>query len=196
MLGKSERQVRYLIRQGKLEAKKEGKRWRIDSDALPLDEAERQRLGQRLDRAREQVESAFAPAAKAVGGEGEARERYSVRRLAAFEAGRALYRELAAALGEEHEAASLLLQALTELTQGCHAFRPEDKIRAFDEARRLAAAATARLFVATDERGEAFAGRLEQELIPKIGGLVAAQEKGRKRRGRFDRFGSGRGTRG
>ena len=38
--------------------------------------------------------------------------------------------------------------------------------------------------------------QIEQELIPKIGGLVAAQEKGRKRRGRFDRFGSGRGTRG
>ena len=76
----------------------------------------------------------------------------------------------------------------------CHAYRREEKARCFSEARRLAATATAHLFVAQDVRGETFAARLEQELIPKIGGLIAAQEKGRRRSSRFERFGSARGT--
>ncbi|MCG8425133.1 MAG: helix-turn-helix domain-containing protein [Proteobacteria bacterium] len=34
-LGMTERQVRYLIKRGSLAARKRGKRWLIDSDALP-----------------------------------------------------------------------------------------------------------------------------------------------------------------
>lgn len=195
VLGKSERQVRYLIRQGKLKASKEGARWRIESENLPLSQAERQQLGDKLATAREQVAAAFEPLAKATEGTDAAKttERYSVRKLAAFEVGRELYRELTATLGESHPATAVLFDALVHLTQGCHAYRPEDKARSFGEARRLAATATAHLFVDQDGRGEALAARLEQELIPKIGGLVAAQEKGRRRSSRFDRFGSPHG---
>ncbi len=41
VLGKSSRQVRYMIQQGQLKAVREGKGWRIDADSLPLGEAER-----------------------------------------------------------------------------------------------------------------------------------------------------------
>jgi hypothetical protein len=65
-LGESERQVHYLIKTGRLVAKKgEGGRWFIDSDALPLSDAQRQAMAERAATARQAVEKAIAPLEKA-----------------------------------------------------------------------------------------------------------------------------------
>ncbi|MEE8524949.1 MAG: helix-turn-helix domain-containing protein [Thermoanaerobaculia bacterium] len=191
VLAKTPRQVRYMIRQGRLKAERQGKSWRIDSDSLPLGDAERQALKERLDVARGSVDAALEPVAKALdkSAKGE-EERYSVRKLLAFETGRRLYQELAAGSASEQPGLQALFDGLVQLTQGCHAFRAEEKAGHFRAARRLVATATAHLFLCGDERGAEVAAKLEQELIPKIGGLVAAQEKGGRKSSRFDRFGS------
>lgn len=193
VLGKSERQVRYLVRQGSLPARKEANRWRIASEDLPIDDSRRETLRQRLDAARGEIESALDPVAKALAeagdDKGEANERYSVRRLSAFETGREIYRDLLGASVAE-PARTALFETLVQLTQGCHAFHSEEKAEHFRSARRHAASAIAHLFLAADEGGEPFGERLEQELIPKISGLVASQEKGRRRSQRFERFGA------
>ncbi len=49
-LGKSQRQIRYLIQQGELEAEKKEGRWRIDSRSLPLSEGQRAALQRRETR--------------------------------------------------------------------------------------------------------------------------------------------------
>ncbi|HRC85320.1 MAG TPA: helix-turn-helix domain-containing protein [Thermoanaerobaculia bacterium] len=82
-LGKSERQVRYLIAQGHLPATKQGGRWQVDSSELPLSEGRRQALEGQLGAARTAVERALAPLAKAVGAPAERRS-FSVRDLEAF----------------------------------------------------------------------------------------------------------------
>lgn len=192
VLGKSERQVRYMIRKGELAAKKEGKRWRIASDDLPLDDRQKERLHARLASAREALEEALEPAAKAVGARGKRGEAYSVSRLAAFEAGAEIYRELAAGQAADTPARDCLQNALLHVARGCHSFHAESKARAFDEARQLAATAVAHLLLPGDGDGLRLAERLEEELIPKLAGLVAANEKRGKRRSRFARFGGAR----
>ena len=68
VLGKSPRQIRYMIRQGQLEATREGKQWRIEGDSLPLGEAQRRALQERLEKARETFDHALDPVSKALEG--------------------------------------------------------------------------------------------------------------------------------
>ncbi len=66
VLGKSSRQIRYLIRQGHVRATKVGKSWQIESDSLPLDEKTRKSLQQRLHSAQTHIHAALEPVAKAI----------------------------------------------------------------------------------------------------------------------------------
>lgn len=191
VLGKSLRQVRYLIKTGRLAAAKDGGSWSIESSSLPLTEEQRQALVTRMTAAREALSQALAPADKVAGGEGEKRH-YTVKDLAAFQAGRALYREAEQILPPDHPACRLLRAALALVARGCHNFHPGEKVRRFVQARDLAATALTELLLPGGQDGErlgALADRLEQELIPKISGLVAALER-KSSRGRFERFGS------
>jgi hypothetical protein len=190
-LGKSERQVRYLIKTGRLSAAKQGGQWAIDSADLPLTEAQRQRLAERLRGAREAFDKGLDPATKAVAA-GDARRQFSVTDLAAFRVAMDIYRDLKKDLGKEDPACLHLGAALVQMACGCHSFQPTDKVGRFTAARELAATAVAELLLAAEEGdrpGRSLAERLEQELIPKLGGLVAAYEK-KNRRSRFDQVGS------
>lgn len=195
-LGQTQRQVRYLIKSGRLAARKEGGHWVIDSAALPLADGQRQAMAQRAATAREAVDKALAPAAKVAGGadpSGEkAKRHYSVNDFQVFQVGAALCRELRAAYGGEDPAAACLFAALLRLARGCHAFQPEEKAARFTEARELAADAVTHLLLAGDQQDaarRALADRLEQEFIPKLAALLAGQDKRTGKR-RQDRFGS------
>lgn len=199
VLGKSQRQIRYLIKTGDLCATKEGPRWRIDGADLPISDADRQALAERAQVARGAFEKGLEPVVKAAlsaPGDSAAREEtkrsYSVTDLRAFQAGEAIYREVRRDLGPEEPAVAYLFEALALLSRGCHCFHPKEKAGRFTEARELAATAVAALFLHDgdeDARRRSLAQRIEQEMIPKVAGLVASYEK-RSRQGRFDRFGS------
>ncbi len=199
VLGKSQRQIRYMIKTGELRAAKAGQRWRIDSADLPISEAERQALVERSQVARSAFEKGLEPVVKAalsapgdaVAGE-ERKRSYSVTDLRAFQAGEEIYREARRDLGTEEPAVLHLFEALSLLSRGCHCFHPKEKAGRFTEARELAATAVAALLLhdgGEEGRRRSLAQRIEQEMIPKVAGLVASYEK-RSRQGRFDRFGS------
>jgi len=204
VLGKSQRQIRYLIKTGGLRAAKEGQSWRIDGADLPILDAQRQALAERAQAARGAFEKGLEPVVKAAlsascdAGAGEDTKRsYSVTDLRAFQAGEAIYREARRDLGPEEPAVAHLFEALSLLSRGCHCFHPKEKAGRFTEARELAATAVVALLL-HDGDGDAgrrdLAQRIEQEMIPKVAGLVASYEK-RSRQGRFDRFGSAAGSR-
>lgn len=193
VLDKTPRQVRYMIRQEQLSAVRQGKSWRIDSASLPLSDEAKQALLERVGEARETFEAALAPAAQAVAdisgqeappADEPKTERYSVRKLLAFQAAEQVYGEMQGEATEVLEARHVLFQAVVQLTQGCHAFRSEEKATHFRSARSLAAESAARLYLSRASSAADWAHQLEQEVIPKIGGLVAAHEK-RRRRNRF-----------
>ncbi len=182
VLGKSERQVRYMIKTGLLQAEKVGGRWVIESSALPLSEAQRQALSGRVEAARSAFERGVAPAERVA--DGKQRRCYSVLDLDTFTLGLAIYRELRSQLGTDQPATVHLFECLRELTTGCHDFYPRDKAAHFAAARRACTGALVHLLVA-EESGDgpiaALAGKLEQELIPKVSSLIAGQERRRQR---------------
>jgi hypothetical protein len=129
-LGKSKRQVLYLIRNGSLPAEKIAGRWFIESDDPPLN-PEHQRSAERKQH---QLQAAVEEAL-AVEPEGEQPKRYSVRDLKTFQIALPLYHKACQALTEEHPASRALKRVLELLSQGCHRFDHSEKADAYRAAR-------------------------------------------------------------
>lgn len=110
LMGKTQRQVRYLIQQGRLKAGKANGRWQIDSEDLPLTAGQRQAAAARGEQLRHEVEQALAPATTASKKAGHVH--FSVRRLRAFQAGEPLFRDLVACIGPEASATRCLRESL------------------------------------------------------------------------------------
>jgi hypothetical protein len=200
VLGRSPRQLRYLLRTGRIKARKIGTRWVISSADLPLTDAQRQGLAERAAAVRQAVDQALSPVDKAIRGtvlipEGPPagkKKHYSVRDLEPFRQGEEVYRAIVAALGREDEAARHLFGALDRITRGCHAYEPRDKCRELSAARESIASAVTCLLIGAeseDPRRSEFADRLERDVIPRLSRLLAAHER-RSRRHRFESFGS------
>lgn len=122
VLGKSERQVRYMIRLGRLRSEKADGKWTIEEADLPLTAKQRGAMAGRVDTARAAFERAVAPAEKA---SSPARGRvYSVTRLMAFQQGESLYREVRRTLGAT-AATDLLFAVVGEINEAMAAsWRP------------------------------------------------------------------------
>jgi excisionase family DNA binding protein len=177
-LGKSPRQVRYMIEQGKLPAEKVEGRWRIDSEALPQAPARenaRQTAGKRRkERLREVVDEALDL-------EGGPERRYSVLDLKAFQVALPLYRRSLEALGEEHPASGRLRTVLERLALGCHRFEPKDKTSAYREAWDAASLAVCELVLAGGEQADTLRQALEQDLMAALAGLLRRMDRQRRR---------------
>ena len=93
-LGKSRRQIMYMIQQGRLEAKKVAGRWCVESDTLPLNAPQQRSYERKQRQFRSAVEEALDLEPE------EARPaRYSVRDLKAFQITLPLYRQTVATSG-------------------------------------------------------------------------------------------------
>ncbi|MBF0108654.1 MAG: hypothetical protein HQL76_05725 [Magnetococcales bacterium] len=199
VLGKTPRQIRYLIKSGTLKAKKEKGCWVIEEGSLPLSDSQRQTLARRATTAREAMAEATAPVEKVMAREPVATEKgvasrekekekktYSVTDLRAFALGEELFRAVERHLGGEDPAKMCLFEAMKMLCRGCHAFQPPQKEARFTEAREAAADAVTFLLLtgeANDAMRKDLARRIEAELIPKLAALAASQEKrSRKKR--------------
>ncbi len=175
LLGKSPRQVRYLIRTRRLAAKKEGGRWIIERDDLPLTAAQRRALERKRNELADVVETALGPRLET------GKRRYSVREMAAFQKGREAYRACRDALGADHCSTSALESSLVSVSRGCHRFLDGQKVDAYRDAREEAARAVALALLSEDEKADAVADLIEHELLPAVAGLIRRSE-GRKRR--------------
>ena len=140
-MGKTERQVRYMIQHGSLRARKVQGTWRIDSGDLPRSDPKKTADARRARQLRGLVEEALEVPE-------ELPRRYSVLDLKAFQIGLPLYRRASAELGEEHAATLELRRALALLAQGCHRYERADKARAYREARDAASLAACELVLA------------------------------------------------
>ncbi len=67
LLGKTDRQVRYLIQTGKIPAHKKGSRWIVRRDDLPLSPGQLTAAKQKTERAGRLAEEILRPDAKADG---------------------------------------------------------------------------------------------------------------------------------
>jgi excisionase family DNA binding protein len=173
-LGKTVRQVRYLIQTGALRADKSSGRWRIDAADLPLSEPQRAAVGRREHALRDAVE-------RGLGLDGPPPDRYSVRDLKAFQIALPLYRQGVELLGADHAAVAALRLALVQLAQGCHRFDHEDKANAYRAGRDAASLAVCELVLTGRGEAEPLIRSIEQDLMAAFSGLLRRLERRARR---------------
>jgi hypothetical protein len=166
-LGKSKRQVLYMIQTGRLPAQKIAGRWSIESDRLPRNEAQ-----QRADERKQRQLRAAVEEALEIPPESTRSKRYSVRDLKAFQIALPLHEKAVAELGAEHPATSCLKHVLEQLTQGCHRFERSDKAEAYRAARDQASLAVCELVLSKSAPADQLIHTLEQDLMASLAGLL------------------------
>lgn len=176
LLGKTQRQVRYLLKTGRIKAHKVSGKWRIAAGDLPLTEAQRQGLSDRAETVVQAATEAVEPVRKAASGD-EDRKRFSVTDLRAWKQGEPLYRRAAAQLGREHSATTRLRACLEALAQGCHAYGAHDKQARYGEARDMASKAVVELLLGDEDEATRvdLATAIEQELLGPIVDLLRSE---------------------
>lgn len=170
-LGKSARQVRYLVQQGQLEARKVGGRWRVTLDASASSPQQVSATARKQARLRAVVEDTL--------GLEPPRRRYSVRDLKAFSLGAPLHQRLCQHLDAQHPAVTHLRDMLDELAIGCHRYHPAEKAQSYRTARDAASRAVAALALEDAEHADAILQEIEQELMPALAGLLRRVERRR-----------------
>ena len=179
-LGKSKRQVRYLIDTGKLPAKKAAGRWFIDSKDLPLSDAQQAAA----DRKQRQLRAAVDEALE-LGDKPQSGRRYSVLDMKAFNIALENYRLLVERLGETHTACRALRSSLEFLSQGCHRFEHQAKAEAYRLARDQASLAVCELVIDHSTDASALIDQLEQNLMPAFAGLLRRFDRIQRNRQRI-----------
>ena len=166
-LGRTPRQIRYLIQTSRLKARKFAGAWVIESEDLPLSEGQAKALDRRERQFRAAVETALELPA-----ESERPPRYSVRDLKAFQVALPIHRAAVDQLGAAHPAACALRLVLENLARGCHRYERADKADAYRAARDAASLAVCELVLLASPEGDALITALEQELMGALAGLL------------------------
>ena len=174
-LGKSKRQVLYMIQIGHLPAQKLAGRWWIESEQLPLSAAQQQSHERKQQQFRAAVEEALE-----IEPERGRPRRYSVRDLKAFQIALPLQRQAQTELGAEHPATQCLKRVLEQLTRGCHRYERSDKAEAYRAARDQVSLAVCELVLTESAVADQLIHVLEQDLMAALAGLMRRVD-GRKR---------------
>lgn len=171
LLGKTDRQMRYLVCSGEIPARKDKGRWRIHRDDLPLGEGQERAQRQKDERAARLAEEILRPAAKG------SKKGFSVREIRAYREGAPIYRQIVAEVGAEHPSVVLLREAFMLLACGYHEFEGDKKALLYAEARHQASRAAMVLLLDGEEKYGELVGQLETILLPAVGGLIHQAEK-------------------
>ncbi|MEM7393038.1 MAG: helix-turn-helix domain-containing protein [Verrucomicrobiota bacterium] len=140
LLGKTQRQVRYMIKGGELPARKVRNRWLINRADLPLSEGRLKAMEVKRERALDIAEEVLRTSDKE-------KRVYSVCDLDVFKAGREICRDALNRLGQDHVAPGLLHASLLALGRACHQYAQRDKTASFGLARDRAAEAVVELLI-------------------------------------------------
>lgn len=182
ILGQSARTVRARLARGDLPGRKRGAQWLVPRDALPLSEAEHQRVQARAEKVRETVEAALPSRLTS------RRDRRSVVDEAAFRAIHHLRAQIASSAGSlgQRRAARALERALRWVVEGVNEWSPEAKRRCFTAARAAVSHACTALLVDVaippPEPVRGWVAALEQEVLPPLAGLCRSAERSQRDR--------------
>lgn len=172
LLGKSVRQIRYMIDAGTLPARKVGGRWVLDKATLPRSEGQRQAEQRRHDRLRNAVQEALDVPPR------DKRKQFSFRDLRAVQLMIPVYRGCEQ-LDPDHPSVHALRQALEELCRGCHRYQRNDKADAYRSARDHASRAACALALVGSRPAHELLDQLEADAMPALASLIRRTERAR-----------------
>lgn len=167
-LGKTQRQIRYLIQEGRLKARKDGGRWVVDSADLPLAGPRQEAQARRQDRLRDAADEALGP---------RPAKRWGLKDLKAITIGVPLYQRARDCFGDDALPTRELRAGLDLLAVGAHRFGATDKRDAYRGARDAAARAAMALLLAPGPEAETLFAEIERELMPAIVGALRRTER-------------------
>lgn len=168
LLGKSERQVRYLIQTGKLAGDKVGGRWRVSAEALGNLPERRAQAAEKREALRAIVERALPTGDVAP---------WSVRSMRAVRHALDLHRGLVEAFSAGSPEARAVAEALRHLVRGGHAFQRAEKRSAYQEARLATCDAVSALLLRGSTEALALVDAAESGLMPALAGLLRRSER-------------------
>jgi excisionase family DNA binding protein len=169
ILGKTRRQVLYMIEQGRLPATKIGSRWIIDRAHLQVDEEKHQRASQQQARLKAVIEEVLTAGPE---------RRYTLRNLKAVQLAAPIYRQLAAHGAGWEKAATHMRMCLDQLALGCHRYDRQEKTVAYRAARDAASLASMELLLCNDvAQADPLLDAIEQDLMPAFAGLLRRSER-------------------
>lgn len=172
LLGKSPRQLRYLMKTGALKGEKLEGRWVFDESTLPVSPAREKARQVKAEELTAAVHEALEPQLKSARARG-----YSATDLVAFRTGCALCRDATQKLGASHPAATSLRGSVVALGRACHRFHHREKTEAFALAREEASAAVAHLHIEGTDVARALADAVEKDYLTALVGLLRRQER-------------------
>lgn len=182
-LGKSVRQVRYLVKLGRLPSRKVAGRWLVQIPSTgTLPEAPPAESPSPKVFANQRKQAALRAAVEDALDLPPQPRRYSLRDLKAFQLGLPLYQQALDLLGPEHGACRALRQMLELLSRGCHRFDTADKAEAYRAARDAASQAVCELLLLPVSGSEVLVDGIEQDLMAALAGLLRRLQP--RRRGR------------
>jgi hypothetical protein len=158
-----------------LKARKDGGRWVVPREELPLSDAAVARGLADQARLKGVLETALGTPAGPAG----AKRRYSVNDLKVFGIGRTLLASLREALGEQAKATGHIASSLALITCGCHTFQKRDKVVYLQRAREQVCYGLAALLLAEQEQVRSLAEPIESEMLPALGGVIRSAERRR-----------------
>lgn len=166
-LGKSRRQVEYMIKTGRLQASKINGRWQVDDSTLPDSPARKKALDQRQRKLRNVVDDALAIPRDKV---------YSVRDLQLWQRLAACYQTWP----DELPARQALSRAMRSLARASHRYRRDEKLLAFRRTRDHLCDAIWLLEVHQSEQTTQHILQIEDSLLPLLAGLIRRTERKRR----------------
>jgi excisionase family DNA binding protein len=167
ILGKTRRQLLYMIEQGKLPAKKVGGRWVVERDDLRLEPEQQQRASQKETRLKDVIEEALTPGKE---------RRYTLRDLKAVQLAIPVYQQLVALGSAGEQAGAHMRLCLENLALGCYRYDRQEKTLAYRAARDAASLAAMELLL-RDNAPKSLLETIEQELMPAFAGLLRRSER-------------------
>lgn len=181
LLGQRPRTVRARLARGELPGRKQDGRWVIARAALPLSEAQHQRLQARADEIRATVDAALPPRVAA-------RRDRPRRSLADLDVFHAVHRALgqlsassAASLPRRAELVTVLERGASALAVAFHEYRSDARLHALTEARAALANGVCLLLLPAPlppgEPALSLVDLLEQEALPGLAGLFRQAER-------------------
>ena len=170
LLGKTRRQVAYMIDQGELPAKKSGGRWVIERDDLNVDESRQQHVRQKRAKFKAVIEETVIPG----------KQPYTVRDLKAVQLAMPIYRQLIERGADGEKAALHMRECLDQLGIGCYRYDRQEKTLAYRAARDAASRAVIELLLSQGaDTSEPLLDTIERELMPAMAGLLRRSERAR-----------------